>query len=68
MSEMEAPLDIFKKDVHGNPVWLDCVADLRAARFRLIELAALKPGEYFVFDQRTQKIAYNLVPLNSGDF
>ena len=50
---MNAPLDIFRKDVQGNPLWLDCAADLQAARFRLTELATLTPGEYFVFDQRT---------------
>ena len=65
---MNAPLDIFRKDVQGNPLWLDCAADLQAARFRLTELATLTPGEYFVFDQRTQEIAYSLIPLNSGDF
>lgn len=65
---MKAPLDIFRKDVQGNPLWLDCAADLQAARFRLSELATLTPGEYFVFDQRTQEIAYSLIRLNSGDF
>jgi hypothetical protein len=65
---MNAPLDIFRKDVQGNPVWLACAADLQAARFRLTELATLKPGEYFVFDQRTQEIAHTLIRLNSGEF
>ena len=65
---MHAPLDIFKKDTQGNPVWLDCVADLQTARFRLKQLASLKPGEYFVFDQRTQQIAASVVQLNSGQF
>jgi hypothetical protein len=67
MSDMNAPLDIFKKDVQGNPVWLACAEDLQAAQFRLTELATLTPGEYFVFDHRTQEIAYNLV-LHSRDF
>lgn len=62
---MNAPLDIFRRDVQGNPVWLGCVAGLQAARFRLIELATLTPGEYFVFDQRTQEIADSLVRLHS---
>jgi hypothetical protein len=68
MAEMHAPLDIFKKDVQGNPVWLDCVSDLQTARFRLNQLASLAPGEYFVFDQRTQQIAASLGQLNSDEF
>ena len=32
-------LDIFKKDVHGNPIWPDAVGDSgRAARSRLRQL------------------------------
>jgi len=60
---MHAPLDIFKKDVQGNLIWLDCVVDLDAARSRVNQLA-LTPGEYFVFDQRTRQIAATL-QLNS---
>ena len=44
-------LDIFKKDVDGNPIWLDTVGDLDAARLRLRQLASVIPGEYFAFDQ-----------------
>jgi hypothetical protein len=64
---MHAPLDIFKKDVRGNLIWLDCVVDLDAARSRINQLA-LTPGEYFVFDQRTQQIAASVVQSNSTDF
>ena len=63
-----AQLDIFRKDVRGNPVWLDCVKDLETARFRLNELASAIPGEYFVFDQRTHQIVASLVQLNSNEF
>jgi hypothetical protein len=49
-------LDIFKKDPSGNPLWIDAVADLETAQHRLRQLATAFPGEYFVFDQRTQKI------------
>jgi hypothetical protein len=44
-------LDIFKKDVHGNPIWLDTLGDLDAARIRLRQLASVIPGEYFAFAQ-----------------
>jgi hypothetical protein len=49
-------LDIFRKDVRGNPVWIDTVDDLDDARYRLNRLAEALPGEYFVFDQRTHRI------------
>jgi hypothetical protein len=65
---MHAPLDIFTKDKQGNPVWLDCVTDFKAAQFRLKQLASSTPGEYFVFDQRTQQIAASVVQLNSDKF
>jgi hypothetical protein len=65
---MHAPLDIFRRDTQGNPVWLACVTDLQTARFRLNQLASSMPGEYFVFDQRTQQIADSLVQLNSDEF
>jgi hypothetical protein len=41
-------LDIFEKDVHGNPIWL---GDLGAARLRLRQLASVIPAEHFAFDQ-----------------
>jgi hypothetical protein len=43
-------LDIVEKDPSGNPVWVDAVSDLEAARHRLNQLASALPGEYFVFD------------------
>jgi hypothetical protein len=61
------PLDIFRKDVRGNPVWLDCVSDVQTARSRLSQLASLIPGEYFAFDQRTRQIILSLVRLASDE-
>jgi hypothetical protein len=57
-------LDIFKKDVRGNPVWIDAVEDLEVARFRLSQLASVLPGEYFVFDQRTRRIVVSVPSLS----
>jgi hypothetical protein len=53
-------LDIFKKDLHGNPIWLGAVGDLENARLRLNQLASIAPGEYFVFDQRNHEIVVRL--------
>ena len=63
-----AQLDIFRKDDRGNPIWLDCVADLKTARSRLSELASVIPGEYFVFDQQTHQIVVSLVRPTSDQF
>jgi len=57
-------LDIFRRDLHGSPVWIDSVEDLRAAKIRLSQLVS-EPGEYFVFDQRTNRIVANFVRLGS---
>jgi hypothetical protein len=59
-----ATFDLFKKDVHGNPVWLDSAADLKTARLRLTQLAVL-PSEYFVFDQSAHRIVVSVVRLGS---
>jgi hypothetical protein len=58
-------LDIFKKEVHGNPIWLDAVGDLDAARLRLSQLASVIPGEYFAFDQNIHQIVVSVVRSDS---
>jgi hypothetical protein len=51
-----APFDILKRNADGSFVWLEAAQDLQAAKARLQQLSAPSPGEYFVFDQRTQQI------------
>jgi len=58
-------LDIFKKDVQGDPIWLDAVGDLDAARLRLRQLASVIPGEYFAFDQNIPQIVVSVVRSDS---
>ena len=58
-------LDIFRKDVRGNPVWIDSVEDLETARQRLNQLVSALPGDYFVFDQRTNRIVASVIRLAS---
>ena len=62
-----AQLDIFKKDLRGS-IWLDCAGDLETARYRMDQLALVRPGEYFVFDQRTRQIVASLVRPTSDRF
>jgi hypothetical protein len=58
-------LDIFKKDVAGNPIWPDTIGDLDAARLRLRQLASVIPGEYFAFDQHIHEIVVSVVRSDS---
>jgi hypothetical protein len=56
-----APYDILKKDVLGNPIWVEAVQDLRKATTRIKELALHSPGEYLVFNHQTSQIVPALV-------
>jgi hypothetical protein len=54
---MRAPhLDILKRQKDGSFVWIEAVSDLRVAEERISHLAVAHPGEYVVFDQRSQEI------------
>jgi len=54
---MRAPhLDILKRQNDGGFVWIEAASDVLVAEERILNLADKEPGEYFVFDQRTQQI------------
>jgi hypothetical protein len=54
---MRAPhLDILKRQNDGGFVWIESASDVQVAGERISKLADKEPGEYFVFDQRTQRI------------
>jgi hypothetical protein len=55
--------NLFTEDARGNPVWLDAVADFEAAHQRLLKLASANPGDYFIFDFRTQQVVASLVSI-----
>jgi hypothetical protein len=59
-------LDIFKKDSHGNPIWVGATQNIDDARNHLNRLALALPGEYFAFDQRTRQIVASVARLD-GD-
>ena len=52
-------LDILVRHNDGDYIWLEAANDLEAAKARLQELSANNPGEYFIFDQRTQQVVAN---------
>lgn len=47
--------DIFRRDT-GGEVWVEAVRDLEAAKSRIIELSADKPGQYVVLSQRSGRM------------
>ena len=65
MSSLSFDIFKFKKDVQGNPIGLDAVRDLDAARLRLRQLASVIPGEYFAFDQNIHQIVVSVVRSDS---
>ena len=53
---MESLFDILQKIDDVNFLWVEVVEGLRTAIARIEELQARTPGEYVVFDQRTQQV------------
>jgi hypothetical protein len=54
---MRAPhLDILRRQSDGSFVWIEAVSDMQVAEERISHLASGAPGEYFVFDQKSQQI------------
>src|ERR1700730_4260022 len=59
--QMPAPQwDILRRERDGSFIWMEAAQDLNTAKARLEELIAAAPGEYFVFDQRSQEIVAKL--------
>jgi hypothetical protein len=55
-----SPFDILKRDEDGSFIWLEAAQNLETAQARLQELCAKAPGDYFVFDQKSQQIVGRL--------
>lgn len=55
-----SPFDILKRHDDGSFLWIEAAQNLELAQARLRELCARAPGEYFVFDQKTQQIVAKL--------
>ena len=54
------PFDILKRHADGSFIWLEAAGDFTGAQARMQSLATATPGEYFVFDQRSQQIVAKL--------
>lgn len=50
------PYDILRRHSDGSFIWLEAASELSHAKDRLQKLYTATPGEYFVFDQKSQQI------------
>jgi len=49
MEKSEARFDIFSGQIDKNALWIETVEGLSRARERMEQIAAEKPGQYFIF-------------------
>jgi hypothetical protein len=47
---MSAKFDIFRRLPDGQPIWIKAVESLEEARHQLKQIAAISPGDYFIFN------------------
>jgi len=59
--------DIFSGEIHKNAVWLEAVVGLDQARARMEQLAAERPGRYFIYCSQSNSVVAHLerVPKQS---
>ena len=48
--------DILKKEGQTDFVWIDAVRDLQTAKAQVQELSVRSPGQYSIFEERSQKV------------
>jgi hypothetical protein len=63
---VESVFDILQKIDDLDFRWIQAVDDLQKAKARITELQARTPGEYVVFDERTQQIIAELTSHATG--
>jgi hypothetical protein len=63
---VEPLFDILQKIDDLNFLWIAAVGDLRTARAQVMELQRRTPGDYIVFDERTQQVVAELKSQATG--
>jgi len=59
--------EIFKRQPHGNVLWVGTANDEDEVSKTVIKLHAVNPGTYFAFDERTQiKHIFKAEELDGG--
>ena len=62
----EATFDIFSGESDKDAVWIDSVDGLSKAREHLEEIAAKKPGKYFLFSSSSSSILLRIETFNNS--
>ena len=52
----ELSLDIFSGELDKDAMWLESVQGLSNARARMVQIAAEKPGRYFIYSVRSHAV------------
>jgi len=63
MVETEGQYDLFSGDPDANPKWRCAITGLEYAKRRMAELAATKPGPYFIYSITLGRV---MISLDSG--
>jgi hypothetical protein len=62
------PYDILRRHNDGSLIWVEAASELSHAKDRLQQLNAVTPGDYFIFDQKSQQIVARIAAsLPPGD-
>jgi hypothetical protein len=61
----EPTFDIFSGESEKDAVWMEAAEGLSKARVRIEEIAAGKPGKYFLFASTSQTILARVETFNS---
>jgi hypothetical protein len=62
-----ASFDIFSGESKADAIWLETVEGVSNARDRMEQIAAEKPGPYFVFCVRTSQIVAQTSTFKNGE-
>lgn len=63
----EPTFDIFAGETDKNAVWVEAVAGLSNARERMEQIAAEKPGRYFLFSCSSHTILLRIETSRKAD-
>ncbi len=53
---MSAKFDIFQRLSDGQPIWIKAVENLEEAKRQLSQMAAVSPGDYFIYNSRNGRV------------
>jgi hypothetical protein len=56
MEKREPRFDIFSGQIDKNALWIETVEGLSNARERMEQIAAEKPGQYFIFSSLSHAV------------